>query len=794
MEGVSIRASYRLSAPLILALLVLASLCSFVFTGQASAVSRDPYNNPERTALGLCPNSPGDRRGAIWMSSASSTSSNANGYYNADVRVSATASSVTVYIRGSVYNCNSTLTGNTYARDVTPAGSNAYRLTNLSSTTLFRGRSEGSKQWSTKGDQIKASLNVSGLAPAKVGQTSSQTIAMDLWRCFSRYENSTSGTCYAETIRITVTRDPIPINWTASATSQVRQGSGSYENGRSSNPITVKPGSSVQFRHTIKNNGPTKTNAAVRGVTSNTGGRALNGLSSRVFLTNGSNSGVSETKATSSTSVTQDFVSDSAVYCQRVTASPGGGGTSSSDDKQSTPSCFKVPYNYTLTPGAPGDLPSSAEAGSAITNIRGDIYNGGPTKSRDDTIWQLTSFVRRSNSVRGSAASNGTAPCGIGESIARYNGQYYNTDGASSCRSLARGSGSINSGETKNVSIGNLRVPDNLDVGDSLCFAVSVRDRSSSPGSTPWRHSAPSCIIISKKPKVNILGGDLWVRGATATNSRVATSTTNNTEGVFGSFVEYALATRGRVTGMSSAAGYQGRSTANMLCGVSLLTFGNNGTSNDGCLNQEVGSYTRLPSTTPRLGDRFNSGFTGNMSGTVNLNGRNGTYSASGNVAINASTISKGRSVVIVAPNRDVTIRGDIEYDDGDLGSIDDIPQVVIIARNIFINAGVNRVDAWLVANSNDSAHGYVNTCGTGKVLGAGLDADACSEPLIVNGPVMADHLLMRRTAGAGPLMEAGDPAEVFNLRPDAYLWMANRISSGVGLPTTATRELPPKY
>lgn len=580
----------------------------------------------------------------------------------------------------------------------------------------------------------------------------------------------------------------------------------------------VKPTDELGFHYRANNSGPTKTNATVTYSTkitrvnksassmptvseansgavlrnknnSTTGfsGAASNGtVPGSLLAANIRESGQVYTRLDDNRSrytITQDDVDR--WICSVLTVNPGGYGSGAAQAR----SCKFIPYNYSITPRAPDNLPSSAEAGSTVTDIRGDVLNNGPTKSHSTTVWQLTSFVRRAGQAVGSAVNNGTAPCGSGESNALYNGNFF----GAGCDSLARGSGSIPSSATRNLNAASVRVPSDLEVGDRFCFAVSARNRTHNPGSTPWRHSAPSCIIISKKPKVNILGGDLWVRGSTAANSRVAASTTNNTAGIYGSFVEYALATRGSVTGMSSAAGYQGRSTVNALCGVSLLTFGNNGLDNTGCSNQDIGTYSRLPSTTPRLQDRFTAN-SGNLSGTVSLNGRNGTFSAQNNISISSSTINSGRSVIIVAPNANATINGDIEYDDGDLSSVSDIPQVVIIARNIFINAAVNRVDAWLVANGEEAGHGYINTCGNGTSLGAGLNADTCDEPLLVNGPVIANHLLMRRTAGAGSLSRAGDPSEVFNLRPDAYLWMANRISAGVGLPTTATRELPPKY
>lgn len=566
------------------------------------------------------------------------------------------------------------------------------------------------------------------------------------------------------------------------------------------------PGSVIKFNYSVENQGPTKTDdknitytSRIRRVSNSQSvyptveqvgnGTALKtGYLSEVVPA-GTMPGFVINRAGADNqgayTIQQDDVNN--WICSRISISR----TSQTDsDNVYDIACRFIPYNYTLTPRAPSELPESGEAGSTIPNVRGDVYNNGPTKSKDNTIWQLTGFV-----LRGARAHNGgdsaTAPCGTN---GLYNGQYYNSGSASNCRSLARGNGSISSSGVANLNANNVVIPNDLEVGDSYCFAVSVRDRSHSPGSTPWRHSAARCIVVSKRPKVNVLGGDLWVRGERVADSNVSTSVTRNSDGTFGSFVEYALAARGSVQGMSSASGLEGRRavSVNVLCGVSYLTFGNSDGSS--CQpNISMGGYNRLPSVSPNIAGLFDSGSALNYSG-ANLNGKNGVYRVQGqSINIAASTIERGRSVVVLAPQANVNIRGDIEYTDDELRSVGDIPQVVIIAKNIFINSSVSRVDAWLVA-TGDAPDGYINTCGGGKSLGSGLNAETCDETLVVNGPVIAKSLLMRRTAGAGSLSSAGEPAEIFNLRPDAYLWLANRISSGAGLPTTSTTELPPKY
>ena len=57
----------------------------------------------------------------------------------------------------------------------------------------------------------------------------------------------------------------------------------------------------------------------------------------------------------------------------------------------------------------------------------------------------------------------------------------------------------------------------------------------------------------------------------------------------------------------------------------------------------------------------------------------------------------------------------------------------------------------------------------------------------------MAKQLWLRRTAGSGTDLASGDPAEVFNLRPDAYLWAATRATGSGRVQTMYTTELPPR-
>jgi len=287
--------------------------------------------------------------------------------------------------------------------------------------------------------------------------------------------------------------------------------------------------------------------------------------------------------------------------------------------------------------------------------------------------------------------------------------------------------------------------------------------------------------VQSTYTHTGLLIEDLSVVGATA---RVE-------EGkVYGSWAEYAIAPSGLVKDMASGSGYSGGTTVDALCSLSYLTFSNR--RGNSCNDAAIGNY-RHAAVMPDIASRFPvTTSTPRFASGSNLNNAAGLYTVASDVTIAGGSIPKGRSVIINAPNNTVTISGNINYTNGVLNSLSDIPQVVIIARNIVITGGVTNVDSWLIA-TGVGTEGRISTCGDVNQP-TQLRSGNCSNVLTVNGPISANHLLMYRTAGAGKGAAAGDPAEIFNLRPDAYLWAANYGASSGKLPTINVKELPPRF
>jgi hypothetical protein len=435
--------------------------------------------------------------------------------------------------------------------------------------------------------------------------------------------------------------------------------------------------------------------------------------------------------------------------------------------------------NFDLTPTTSVN-PTIGESGGAAT-VTSTVTNGGTTAS-SNVNWQVTTFtLNPSDTIPAAGTSNSSV-----------SPQAYYGHGATKASS---GTGVFQ----KNVTSPN-PIPDlNTTIGDypvgtKLCYALSVQPYNGT--TTDWRHGLPSCITIAKRPKVQVLGGDLIV-GQTAASNIVANPTVKVVNGVsetFGSWGEYGVVASGTVTGFASGAGYAGGQTSSAFCDVSLLTFTNAGTGPSCSASAPKGGYsnvTVLPDISSRLIARTSLG----NNPTVNVGSTaTGAYSATGNVTVNGGTIGAGKWVVINAPTATVTIKGNIIYDPAaTLHTVADIPQVVIIANNINIDAGVGQVDAWLIATG---ATGNLNTCSqvTDPTIPGQLNAGTCNQVLTVNGPVIARHLFLYRTAGAGTGAASGDPAEVFNLRPDAYLWATSYLTNSGRLQTVTTKELPPRF
>lgn len=433
------------------------------------------------------------------------------------------------------------------------------------------------------------------------------------------------------------------------------------------------------------------------------------------------------------------------------------------------------PPNYSLTPTVSG-VPGYAEAGTAVSHDA-TVTNSGSTESAD-AEWRLSRIFIAPGDSRPTAQNSASDPAGFLTP--------FNTSSVGSLQDVASGSQTFpGNNSPTSVNAESYVLPD-AEPGTQICLVLSVNPRSHSAGTTPWRHGEPACVVIAKAPKIQVLGGDAIIGGDVTTST--SPKTVSGQSRTFGSWGEYAVIAGGLITGMASGAGYSenGYVDLNNICDVAFLTV-TNANGSGACQPALLGNYG-VGAVLPALAEHF-AQTTGSLSGSTTLSGvSEGVYSASGTLDVTGGGTISGKYIVINAPGATVNVTGDIVLANGPYNSIQDVPQVVIIANNINISSGVQRIDAWLIASG---VSGVISTCA--GTAATDLRSNVCSNPLEVNGPVAAREIDLYRTHGSETGLDSDIPAEVFNLRADAYLWATN-FNNSKRLQTVSIDELPPRF
>jgi hypothetical protein len=460
----------------------------------------------------------------------------------------------------------------------------------------------------------------------------------------------------------------------------------------------------LTWTHTVKNNGPNYSYKNSNDLGTGAGGNNSSNISAGTSIS-----------FTSSYSIRSDDAGKN--LCRSTKASPKA--WDDSGEVESAAACFLVPYNYSLTPSVSIDVPNVIEAGASF-NVTPKVNNSGPTKSRE-TNWELKKTV------------------------------------AGVLEKTYTGLTTFNQGDNS-LSI-YPEIANDVAAGTKICFELSVQPRSYSDNS--WARSS-TCLVVGKKPKVQIWGGDLWSDG------EVITSTSKKNDKTFGSWIEYGIFAKSAITGAASGSAFAGLGLSNVdsACRYSYLSFANTPKSSSSCsgADKTIGNYSGS-SNWWDMADSYSSG--DSISGPISLKDKNSGIYTSGDITLNASELSN--QSIIIKSTGTVTIADNQTYKEGPYSNISQLPQLIIIANKIIINSGVTRVDAWLISR-NVNKTGSIATCDE-----IGDTLNKCNKQLIVNGPVVTDKLQLLRTFGSGVGNSSGDPAEIFNLRADAYLWSYNR-------------------
>ncbi len=413
-----------------------------------------------------------------------------------------------------------------------------------------------------------------------------------------------------------------------------------------------------------------------------------------------------------------------------------------------------VPENYALTPKLTTS-PPVVTSDNPVISVNPSVTNAGPTAS-SSVEWRVTRFFVAPGNNYVTKGAGSYIPC------EKYTGHISGT-----CQTIKSGSRDFALGNTNLGSFDDAL--NGQPYGTEVCYVTSVNPQSTA--SATWLHTAPQCSVYGKRPLVQIWGHDLRTGSAliAAGNNGAAqvVGVVDNIDSTTykGDWVEYGIFAPGQVTNVASGSGLNEPNIGPSQALWSRLTFANDKGATYGAYADAAGMGT-LPDIAKYFSQPGVKGaliVPNNTSGVVNFTGATefGVY---------------------IIPNGTARITSNIKNPKGtDNKAAGDILQMVIIAKRIEIDRTVQEVDSWLISTT-----GEIDTCGDFKGT---LTTDECKLPLTIRGALIARDLSLRRTGG-----EDGDPAEIINLRSDAFLW-ANHVSSqNSTLRTTYTKELPPRY
>lgn len=317
---------------------------------------------------------------------------------------------------------------------------------------------------------------------------------------------------------------------------------------------------------------------------------------------------------------------------------------------------------------------------------------------------------------------------------------------------------------------------DNLPTGTKVCFGVSVNkwqlgNASNSNTTIEWAHSKPECFVVSKKPYFSVKNG-LVVSGGKIITGLNKRKGNNN---VAGSATEYAAISGGRISPQFSTSllldGSVRVQTADYM-NWHRLTLANPDPN-------DLGSFGKPPEDLIKAIDYFrvrgkshNGNFVAHQAGVYVVKGK---ATISGNI-VDTKT-NKGANS----------------------GNPRNIQQMVIIADEIEIKNNVTQIDAWLMTSGVLSTSDHALT-------DAGVKAGADESKLMINGPVYAKHIRLRRKYGSGIKSDKNpnnlasgknqlsEPAERFIDNTDTYIWgYYNSLERGQ-YQTVYMREVAPRY
>ena len=613
------------------------------------------------------------------------------------------------------------------------------------------------------------------------------------------------GNCYSRDISIRISA-PIKFNIESSTKAAVLNSSQSISSGDTrfksngrNNPQTAKVGQWVSFKHTVigkdfnkpdvqgfgsyttfRNNGSGDTTISNHGgfIWRRYGYESRKTLINQGLLTdtvNSTNENGEIFKVTKQ--MAGKTICSSMAYS--IKSLPGDIDNRNRYNQRTNEACVYVPYNFDITPCVQIDRIKNCSGGDIDVPTDGKIppdpNNGEEIEVPDNgTVtspikYKITTW-RVPAAREGRVTANNKRENENGDTCAANNVYWQDYQGLENCK-VVREDGSGRSYD-RNTRIADFvpEIEDGAEVGTRYCVALSIspykmEDKQSKAeqdaNTRQWRHSAPICIKVVKKPKVQFWGNGVFSRAG------IRTSLSSTREGVLGSWVEYEAITGGTIRNFRTESSQSTRRLA-IENYTSTGNFGQGAPSIDSVIGSISSKFPRvnLDNTTTRV-----------------------TVYNNNNTTINGLTASR-RTEVIYGNN--LRISSDIVNSDRTVNSDNDFRQIIIIANgDITIDPGVRTVDAWLIAK------GTINTCAVNGLQNIqNVTTGNCNEQLRIRGGTLSNTLRLWRTHGSDgrTASSLSEPAEIINQSADTYLW-GQAQSGGQGkIVTTYTKELPVRY
>ncbi len=314
--------------------------------------------------------------------------------------------------------------------------------------------------------------------------------------------------------------------------------------------------------------------------------------------------------------------------------------------------------------------------------------------------------------------------------------------------------------------IGGSYTTTSADIGKTICQWINWE---------PWKDqttgskdSERECVEVVATPHVQVWGHDVRVGSAPNLSTNKNSQITTRSSSPYGSWGEYGVFAPSDVSDFGSGHGLHGGSVT-AETEWNRLTFANtlntvNCTGISGCFVEpaNLANLGSLPTNTIK-------NYLASSGLPTSTAANNNTVPALVQVyRPTGGTFTITRDIVNASP-----------------ADPNNLPQVFIVANNIRINDNVGRVDAWLIADDT------IDTCA--NFTTAQLTTDRCNRQLVINGPIMAKKLDLERTM-LPTAAEQDKPAEILNLRADAWVWSYKQSLKTSKIKTTFIRELPPRF